>query len=713
MADLLYIIGADTSNFVSSMQNAAESVQEFATETESGLGEVTDAMVKASESIQSKLSASLTVATGNFELFGDAIAFNQQKLSAYTTALNSSLSAGFKSSSVEVKAFATEINNTNKTLTELGGNTLSNSMKFQQMRSGLSAMRDGTLAFAIGGQRADMMLMAMGHHITSLVNETGSLGGALKALGSSLGGVGGAILLLTIAYEIYEHSTKKAKETTEDYVKTLDSVRQASLKGQQDGASEITRLQVLYTATQNHALSLKDRNLAYDELERKYPKFFTNAEREKTILGENSKAYMQLANSILAAAMAKAYEEQIGTNSKRDYENVQKINDQLKIQATNQAAINKEVATLQKMYPEMPKDELLTLYGDRLIGYKSNIEAAALAISHLTTDSKKLNEQNIQLATMAGTEEQKSGFKTAGEDSKTDKTKKTKTQLQELEDQLKKLQSQEDDLILHGYVPDMLKPTTLEHTIVQITAMIDKVKELNSEITKGADPNNKTTIHAVQNLSKETPLQNQTIAGDPNVLKNMKAMVKARGEEVHMIMAASVAQSDYNAELKIGQKIGQDLIKTFGEGLMTAFQSAISGTQNFVSAMGHFLEQLIEKLIAAAIAAEVLSILLDATGFGTALGMSASSQSFTGLFSQLAGFGSVSKHADGGIFTRAHVGMFGEAGPEAIVTPKHLQEFANVSGNNSNNMQLEPVVLGPALYLKWKTRSDKFNGRTT
>ncbi len=171
---------------------------------------------------------------------------------------------------------------------------------------------------------------------TSLQRETGSAGSAFKALFSSLAGpagIGIAVALVTSAITLFiQHQqsankvVKDAKKTTDDYAKSLDGVSQALLKGQQNGQKEVTRLDILYNATQNHTLSLLDRNKAYDELESKYPAFFNNASREKTILGENGKAYIDLSHAILAAAYAKAAEEQIGNNSMRQFENDRKLN---------------------------------------------------------------------------------------------------------------------------------------------------------------------------------------------------------------------------------------------------------------------------------------------------------------------------------------------------------------------------------------------------
>lgn len=615
---------------------------------------------------------------------------------------------------------------------QLGRSAQSASMQFQQMRSGLSAARDGTLAFAVGGQRADMMLMAMGHHITSLVNETGSLGGAFKSLGQSLLGIGGIILAITLAFEIYEKSTKKSKdaikeaqEAEEEYLNSLGSVRTAILKGQQDGQGEITRLQILYRATQDHTLSLKDRNLAYDALETKYPILFTNAEREQTLLGENATMYNKLAASILSAAAAKAYENQIGTNSNRIFENQQKGADQIKIQKDNQGAMDKDIAAVKKTVPGLPDNEVLTLYGDRWIQYKKNIEDAKKAVEDLNTDTKKLNDQNAKLSTMAMGSEEKAGFSQDPGTAK-DKTKEAQTQFELLEQKADDLKLKLENAFLANSKPTII--SEISEQLASVSTQIDKVKKQledyllisrGNELLESANPtgsfkkNNKAVGGTEINGVSIADTGQFGTTDTTKTIANMQAEVKLFSETAALRRKSISDQTEYNTELKEEQKIGQDLIKTFGGGLSNAFQSALSGTQNFVTAMAKFLEGLIEKLVAAAAAAAVLSVLLDATGFGAVLGLTTAQTSFTGLFGQLAGIGGIGKHASGGIFTQAHVGMFGEAGPEAIVTPKHLQDFAGIDNTGrGSNFKVEHKIQGSDMLLLI-TRANKSKGRTS
>jgi hypothetical protein len=599
---------------------------------------------------------------------------------------------------------------------KLGGSALSASMRFQQMRSGISAARDGVLAFTLSGQSADRSLMAMGHHITSLVNETGSFKGAMSALASSLWGAGGLILGITLAMELWDKYSKaqeKAKKGGEEYINTLGSVDQALLKGAQAGENETVRLGILYNATQNHALSLKDRNKAYDELASKYPQFFSNADREKTLLGENTVAYDKLRDAILAAAMAKSAEEQIGKNDNRKLENLKKGTDLAVLQAKAQTDLSKAQKSIKEDraagLPESTYDQAVVASRTKTINDLIKQQ------NNLKTDSNKLDKQNNDLTAIAATNENKAGYKTAPEDSKKDtKAKEAKTYLQQLEDQFKKLQSVEDEWIAKGNTFEWWNPTKTERALMQLQTLIDAAKEANNQLGKidgtqarsGGYSMNTATGKTKTNVPiTEVPLELGTVEG---VQKMAKAYLDLSNKQAQ----AAAEQSLYNKELKESQKIGQDIVRTFGHGLMNAFESAMNGTKSFVQAMSQFLTQLIEKLIAAAIAAAVLAALLSATGFGAALGMGSDATSFVGLFSQLAGMGGGSKHASGGIFTQAHVGTFAEAGPEAIVTPQHLADFAGVA-QGGGSMKVEPFQIGATMWFKQTQRTNKYINRTS
>lgn len=112
-----------------------------------------------------------------------------------------------------------------------------------------------------------------------LRTETGTTGGALRALGTSLVGAGGlgfafsivtaAISFASIGLQAWSRNSSKAAKSTDENTEALKGFNK-------EAAKEYTQLTVLYDATQNTTLSLSDRKKAVDELQRQYPAYFSN-----------------------------------------------------------------------------------------------------------------------------------------------------------------------------------------------------------------------------------------------------------------------------------------------------------------------------------------------------------------------------------------------------------------------------------------------------
>ena len=71
-------------------------------------------------------------------------------------------------------------------------------------------------------------------------------------------------------------------------------------------AAERAELDILYKATEDQTRSLKERNAAADELQRKYPESFSNLTNEAILAGDAANAYRNLTENILKVALARA-----------------------------------------------------------------------------------------------------------------------------------------------------------------------------------------------------------------------------------------------------------------------------------------------------------------------------------------------------------------------------------------------------------------------
>lgn len=76
-------------------------------------------------------------------------------------------------------------------------------------------------------------------------------------------------------------------------------------------ARETAQLTLLYKMTQNTSASLRDRKAAVSELQNQYPAYFGSLSQEAILAGNAAGQYRQLANDILQAAYARAYQKRI------------------------------------------------------------------------------------------------------------------------------------------------------------------------------------------------------------------------------------------------------------------------------------------------------------------------------------------------------------------------------------------------------------------
>jgi hypothetical protein len=118
----------------------------------------------------------------------------------------------------------------------------------------------------------------------------------------------------------------------------------------------------------------------------------------------------------------------------------------------------------------------------------------------------------------------------------------------------------------------------------------------------------------------------------------------------------------------------QDQIIGIGQSIAGAFEgafSAIADGESPIKAITNTIKQLVVRLLAAAAAAAILSALLPG-GQAAALG------GFKGILGGILGGGRIPGFASGGVATRPTLGVFGEAGPEAVIP---LSQLANIIGN--------------------------------
>jgi len=316
------------------------------------------------------------------------------------------LDKDLKGANSKLKNFAAEAS---KSAGVLGGAVVkgSNSAAFALTNLGRVA-QDAPFGF-IGIQNNLNPLL---ESFTRLKQETGSTGGALKALAGSLIGPAGLGIALSVVsaavlfYQQYQQRANKevatAKKVTDEYINSLGQVQQAQLKGAQNAQTELTSLKLLYSQYQNATLPLEQRKDAYKEIQKLYPAYFGNMAFESTATDKTKNAYNSLTDSILASARARAAADLIAKNSTRQLENEQKVIDltkQIQDERTKQIQLQSAVES-QNLLAKQEANILTSKQAEIVNKYlKAGAKEAELTKlkNNLLTDSNILTEKNLQL----------------------------------------------------------------------------------------------------------------------------------------------------------------------------------------------------------------------------------------------------------------------------------------------------------------------------
>lgn len=230
---------------------------------------------------------------------------------------------------------------------------------------------------------------------------------------------------------------KEALDITAEAAKNFNKTMQ---QGAVDAVSETTKLDLLYNAATNSALSMERRRAAAEELQRMYPDYLGNMTTEQIMLGQAVEKYQELTTAIIKYAEAKAAENQIIENATK----MQKISNIADIESLRTLReLEKELNAMGERYQTTGKlDEnrykevhnAISKYGDSYHKLSKQIaKDLELETNDIVTFYDTLNATNSKLAEIA---QQGIGANPSG--AGTTKTT-TKDAAKDAEDQYKRL----------------------------------------------------------------------------------------------------------------------------------------------------------------------------------------------------------------------------------------------------------------------------------
>lgn len=290
-----------------------------------------------------------------------------------------------------------------KTTVKDTGATIGGQFK-QQTANGSNAL----LQFSRIAQDAPFGIIGIGNNLTAtaeafsaLKNQTGSTGGALKALGASLAGSGGILLgvsLLTTGLTLLAQSGLSAEDIIKKLTGTFDefgaSLNKIRVDAQKNSAQEIASVKALVSVAQDDIKSRKDRLIAVDELQSKYPAYFGNLTKEQILTGDLTTVTNELSKAIIARAEATALSDKIGELAAK----------KLDLQIEREQAILK----LQKAQADLRTSEKFTnVSGGSLVGGNlgatsvsatAKLASATATVKNLNTEILKIKIQQEKLA---------------------------------------------------------------------------------------------------------------------------------------------------------------------------------------------------------------------------------------------------------------------------------------------------------------------------
>jgi hypothetical protein len=242
------------------------------------------------------------------------------KLGLDTTALKSQISDattklnGLKSS---VNSSASAFQN-HARATANGGNTL---MQFSRIA------QDAPFGIIGIGNNLTATAESFGH----LAKSSGGAGNALKAVASSIMGVGGILLAVSLVTSALTYMSQNGitvgdvfSKLTGTFDEYSNSVKKASEEGIKASGKEVQSLHQLVAVAQNDNIAKRDRLDAVDKLQKQFSAYYGNLSAEKIMYGDLTKE----TNLATEALVARAIAEKLGDKAADKF--VERLNAQKK-----------------------------------------------------------------------------------------------------------------------------------------------------------------------------------------------------------------------------------------------------------------------------------------------------------------------------------------------------------------------------------------------
>ncbi len=493
--------------------------------------------------------------------------------------------------------------------------------------------------------------------------------------------VAGVTILSMYGEEIFNvagemSGLSKVTKTQIDRQKELNDSQQ---KGAQNAQEELTKLKLLYQASQDITRPMAERKRAVDELKKSYPKYLGNLTEEEILTGKAATQYKNLTNAIVSSAKARAAQDKIVEYAKKEIE--------------NEALLTELYAKREQMVSRLTKEQQL-----------------------LTDLSRTGEAQEFQVGIVSVVQ------------GKVDAIDKDIARLKNENEDILKLQK---DLAKGIKVEDITFDSSeneknTNKNLATIGGLINKINELKEVQLKASEEQAIALEKEIRLYEERLNLVNKTIiaGAEGNLSKGSTELLKAPNiqamdvpaiefplkidEKSYQRVPQKIRESGYvfvkEAQITARQMSG--ILSNSIQGFMEGFGEAVASgngleiLRSFLLSLMDMLQQFGSALIAAGMASEALKAIAW-SGIG---GIIAGSALIAATAAAKAALQNITAFAAGGIVSGPTLALVGEYSgasnnPEVIAPLNKLRSMLEPTGLSAKSLYLETKVKGKDLYI--------------
>lgn len=493
--------------------------------------------------------------------------------------------------------------------------------------------------------------------------------------------VAGVTILSMYGEEIFNvagemSGLSKVTKTQIDRQKELNDSQQ---KGAQNAQEELTKLKLLYQASQDITRPMAERKRAVDELKKSYPKYLGNLTEEEILTGKAATQYKNLTNAIVSSAKARAAQDKIVEYAKKEIE--------------NEALLTELYAKREQMVSRLTKEQQLLTDLSRTgeaqefqVGIVSVVQGKVDAIDKDIARLKNENEDILKLQKdlAKGIKVEDITFDSSENEKNTNKNLATIGGLINKINELKEVQlkaSEEQAIALEK----------------EIRLYEERLNLVNKTIIAGAEGNlskGSTELLKAPNIqAMDVPAIEFPLKIDEKSYQRVQQKIRESG-----YVFVKEAQSTARQMSGILSNSIQGFMEGFGEAVASG--NGLEILRSFLLSLMDMLQQFGSALIAAGMASEALKAIAW-SGIG---GIIAGSALIAATAAAKAALQNITAFAAGGIVSGPTLALVGEYSgasnnPEVIAPLNKLRSMLEPTGLSAKSLYLETKVKGKDLYI--------------